>query len=272
MSLDCTTLKILLVGDMGVGKTFMLHQFLLETLAAGEGTAVSGGGGSGWGRGPASSAAAALSPPPLPLQTVLHETVLHETIVPTQGVGFETCTLYEPEWDLKGHPMVKLHIWDASGRDAFRGITECYLKGVHGALCVFDLSSRHSFSGVGAWLGRLKQHAPDACIILVGRRVKSRERAIPPEEGVACAINFNVRYAEDEGARAVFNLLIKGCLANKEDAAALNPGGVESGLYTQLIPDSHTPQRVQCQSECSEPSASPVEQQPECCCGGCTVS
>jgi small GTP-binding protein len=192
-----SSLKVLIVGDSGVGKSFMLRCFLRENQEC-----------------VASPCATTSSSPP----------VMPETIAPTQGVDFETCILLCGV----GSAPVKLHIWDASGKDAFRSITECYLKGVHGSLCVFDASSRQSFYSVGAWLGRLKQHAPTAETLLVGRRPASRPRVVAREEGEACALLFSARYAEEEdaGVRAVFEALVQSVqAARREEDNSSDSGG-----------------------------------------------
>ena len=41
---------------------------------------------------------------------------------------------------------IRAHIWDTAGQEKFRAITKSYYRGAKGALVVFDLTKRDSFT------------------------------------------------------------------------------------------------------------------------------
>ena len=155
-------LKLLLVGDTRVGKSCMLQKFL--------GTD--------------------------------DDASIFATTLPTNGVDFASCIAQLRDPITGAHVPVKLHVWDTSGQEQFRTITESYYRNAHGAICAFDMSNRASFRSVSMWILRLAQISPGTQCLLVGiagpGHKLDKTRSVTREEGEACAERFHVNFMEVE--------------------------------------------------------------------------
>ncbi|KAG9232495.1 P-loop containing nucleoside triphosphate hydrolase protein [Amylocarpus encephaloides] len=66
---------------------------------------------------------------------------------------------------------MKLSLWDTAGQETYKSVTRSYFRGASGALLVFDISRRPTFSHVQDWLNDLRQIAePDIVVVLVGNK------------------------------------------------------------------------------------------------------
>ncbi|KAJ2902487.1 hypothetical protein MKZ38_000537 [Zalerion maritima] len=66
---------------------------------------------------------------------------------------------------------MKLSLWDTAGQETYKSVTRSYFRGASGALLVFDLSRRDTFTHATDWLADLRQIAePDIVVILVGNK------------------------------------------------------------------------------------------------------
>ncbi|KAF2810621.1 ras-domain-containing protein [Mytilinidion resinicola] len=66
---------------------------------------------------------------------------------------------------------MKLSLWDTAGQETYKSITRSYFRGASGALLVFDITRRATFSSVTAWLHDLRQIAEDGIVVvLVGNK------------------------------------------------------------------------------------------------------
>lgn len=73
--------------------------------------------------------------------------------------------------DTSGQKYMKLSLWDTAGQETYKSVTRSYFRGASGALLVFDLSRRETFSHATDWLADLRQIAePDIVVILVGNK------------------------------------------------------------------------------------------------------
>eukprot|EP01067_Filipodium_phascolosomae_P001874 Filipodium_phascolosomae@DN2186_c0_g1_i1.p1 len=68
--------------------------------------------------------------------------------------------------------QIKLQIWDTAGQESFRSITRSYYRGAAGALLVYDVTRRDTFSHLSRWLEEARQNGnPDMTIMLIGNKV-----------------------------------------------------------------------------------------------------
>ena len=66
---------------------------------------------------------------------------------------------------------IKLHIWDTAGSESFRSLTKGYYKGSAGALIVYDVTNRQTFTHVASWVDELQQTASNNIVIcLIGNK------------------------------------------------------------------------------------------------------
>jgi len=67
--------------------------------------------------------------------------------------------------------------WDTAGTEAFRSITRSYYRGAAGALLVFDVTSRPSFTNARSWLADVREHAdPNLTCVLLANKVDLCEK------------------------------------------------------------------------------------------------
>ena len=83
--------------------------------------------------------------------------------------------------------MVKLHIWDTSGQERFRAMTNLYYRDAQVAILTYDITSESSFVGIEFWIEELKYKVENENMILclVGNKcdVSDNERKVSNIKG-----------------------------------------------------------------------------------------
>ena len=99
---------------------------------------------------------------------------------------------------------VMLQIWDTAGQESFRSIARSYYRDAAGALLVFDVPRRETFTHLERWLQETKQFASQQiCITLVGNKADlNKKRAISKEEAEKFAAQFDLVYIETSAKTA----------------------------------------------------------------------
>jgi small GTP-binding protein len=83
----------------------------------------------------------------------------------TIGVEFGAKTI---EIDSK---VIKIQIWDTAGQEAFQAITRTYYKGAVGALLVYDITRKDTFTHAAKWLEDVKANSSrNIVVILIGNK------------------------------------------------------------------------------------------------------
>ncbi|GET91545.1 Ras-related protein rab-2a, putative [Leishmania tarentolae] len=84
---------------------------------------------------------------------------------------------------------IKLQIWDTAGQESFRSITRSYYRGASGALLVYDVTRRDTFTHLQSWLEDARANANTALVImLIGNKCDlDSKRQVSREEGEAFA-------------------------------------------------------------------------------------
>ena len=69
--------------------------------------------------------------------------------------------------------QIKLAIWDTAGQERFRTLTPSYYRGGQGAILVYDVTSRETFTAIENWLAELETYSTNHDIVkmLVGNKV-----------------------------------------------------------------------------------------------------
>ena len=64
-----------------------------------------------------------------------------------------------------GNKNVKIQIWDTAGQEAFQAITRTYYKGAIGALLVYDITRKDTFTHISKWLEEVQTHGQKMCVL-----------------------------------------------------------------------------------------------------------
>ncbi|KAF7258049.1 hypothetical protein EG68_04449 [Paragonimus skrjabini miyazakii] len=103
-----------------------------------------------------------------------------------------------------GGKQIKLQIWDTAGQESFRSITRSYYRGAAGALLVYDITRRETFTHLASWLEDARQHSSSNMVImLIGNKsdLESR-RDVQKEEGEAFAREHGLIFMETSAKTA----------------------------------------------------------------------
>lgn len=85
----------------------------------------------------------------------------------TIGAAFLTQSITLPENDT----TVKFEIWDTAGQERYKSLAPMYYRNANAALCVYDITSRSSFTKAQEWIRELKKQAPEGIVVcLVGNK------------------------------------------------------------------------------------------------------
>ena len=101
---------------------------------------------------------------------------------------------------LNNGAIVKLHIWDTSGQERFRAMTNLYYRDAQVAILTYDITSESSFTGIEFWIEELKYKVENENMILclVGNKcdVNDGERKVPKNKGKKFAEDNNMLFYE----------------------------------------------------------------------------
>lgn len=101
--------------------------------------------------------------------------------IPTIGVDFAIKVI-----ELEG-AKIKLQLWDTAGMEKFKLITNCYIKGCHGFILVYDCTNMESFKSLEQHVNDVKGQSFDPQKIvkyIVANKVDlNNERVVSKEEG-----------------------------------------------------------------------------------------
>ena len=125
--------KILLIGNIKVGKTSILNQYFNNSFS--------------------------------------------EEILTTIGIEFKTRIFKKDKFSLK------LQIWDTSGQERFKSLTQNYFRDADGLLYVFDVTNEESFHSIEDWLKISEKYNKKKFIkILIGNKTDLDKRIVNKED------------------------------------------------------------------------------------------
>lgn len=161
-----TTLKILIIGESGVGKSSLLLRFADDNFTADQS--------------------------------------------PTIGVDFKTKRL-----TTEGN-TVKLAIWDTAGQERFRTLTPSYYRDAQGAILVYDVANKSTFTKLETWLNELDTYSTKQNIVkmIVGNKIDKENREVTREEGMKFARRHQTLFIEAsaktrDGVQCAFEELVQ---------------------------------------------------------------
>lgn len=143
------------------------------------------------------------------LYSLLREPTSHYTTI---GVDMITKYLLKDS-----ETVIKTHIWDTAGQEAFRSIITAYFRTVCGGFLMFDLSRPETLYNLRKWITQSRQYLPETSkqsFIVIGTKTDlSRDRKVY-EEGKELAREYDLPYCEcspktGKGVNVAFKLCIQ---------------------------------------------------------------
>ncbi|XP_037596882.1 ras-related protein Rab-18 isoform X2 [Cebus imitator] len=190
-----TTLKILIIGESGVGKSSLLLRFTDDTF-----------------------------------DPELAATIGVDFKVKTISVDGNKAKLaiwVTLHWQtenffLKGQiefsPALKWPIWqyDTAGQERFRTLTPSYYRGAQGVILVYDVTRRDTFVKLDNWLNELETYCTrnDIVNMLVGNKIDKENREVDRNEGLKFARKHSMLFIEAsaktcDGVQCAFEELVE---------------------------------------------------------------
>ena len=101
---------------------------------------------------------------------------------------------------LNNGAKIKLHIWDTSGQDRFRSMTNLYYRDAQVAILTYDVTNEQSLESLNYWLNELndKVEIDNMILCLAGNKndVDASEKRVPTSKGKAFADEHNMIFFE----------------------------------------------------------------------------
>ncbi|XP_011495864.1 PREDICTED: ras-related protein Rab-18-B [Ceratosolen solmsi marchali] len=111
---------------------------------------------------------------------------------------------------------VKLAIWDTAGQERFRTLTPNYYRDGQGAILVYDVTDRSTFTKLEMWLNELYTYCNKTDIVkmVVGNKIDLPDRQVSTAEGLQFARRHQTLYIESsaktaDGIKCCFEELVQ---------------------------------------------------------------
>jgi Ras-related protein Rab-1A len=99
--------------------------------------------------------------------------------------------------DVDLNTSVKMNIWDTAGQERYRGLTKQYYHDCHGAVIVFDLTSKETFESLPNWIQELNENAPKTIVLLfLGNKSDLTNERVVTAENIKKFIGNKYMYYE----------------------------------------------------------------------------
>ena len=86
-----------------------------------------------------------------------------------------------------GGKSVKAQIWDTSGQERYRAISNAYYRNASGIILVYDITNEASFNNIERWLNEIRDHSTNPVIMIIGNKLDlTAARAVATE----CVADF----------------------------------------------------------------------------------
>ena len=160
-----------------------------------------------------------------------------ETHIATIGVEYKTKTL------IKGKYKISLNIWDTAGQERFKSITKTFFNNTTGALFVYDITKRASFSGptgVKSWIKDSQEYDKFDSIIVGNKIDLEKKREIKFSElkelGVKNKMDFFETSAKTgKNINEVFDKLVDNIIKNRSEEELIKEFGIKSNSKNKKL-------------------------------------
>jgi DnaJ homolog subfamily C member 27 len=95
-----------------------------------------------------------------------------------------------------GGEAMRVNFWDVSGHPSFAEVRTEFYRDTEGAMLVFDVGDRDSFTGLEAWLAEMRAHGlpAEAFLVLVGNKSDRARREVSTDEARAWALDHRIEF------------------------------------------------------------------------------
>ncbi|KAJ3120175.1 DnaJ sub C member 27 [Physocladia obscura] len=122
---------------------------------------------------------------------------------------------------------VKVNFWDVAGDPVYFEVRNEFYKDTHGAILLYDTSSRKSFEALEKWVEELMAYyTNEVTIFLVANKIDLTPRVISRKEGMNYAEKMDFAYYETsaltgEGVQEMFDALFSRVLSGLREEEEL---------------------------------------------------
>jgi len=153
-----------------------------------------------------------------------------------------------------GKKSVKLMIWDTAGQERFHALGPIYYRDANGALLVYDITDRDSFTKVRHWVKELRKIVgKDIILLIAGNKCDlTKHRQVSDEDAKAYAdsvgaVHMLCSAKTGKNVETLFLELTKGML-EKVDTTGGGESATTSGATSRraLVIDKEEPKSSSC--------------------------
>lgn len=200
MDQETLSLKLLLMGDSGAGKSSILIRFCDDEFFGDEAATIGN-----------NKYKSSLKDLILTLSYLLAGVDLKIKVL-------ENFSVKPNSTDPTDKKKIKLTIWDTAGQEKFRSLTSSYYRGAQGVILVYDVTRPETFKDLKEiWLKELEIYADldDLILMVVGNKIDLQaERQVSTEEGAQLAKELSALFMESSaktkvGIKAIFEELVR---------------------------------------------------------------
>ena len=153
---------------------------------------------------------------------------------PEATIGYEYLKIKEKVKD----NQAQIHIWDTNGQDKYNSIASNYYRKAAGAICVYDIADRSSFTAVEQWISQLNDSwEEDVVLLIIGNKLdKEKHRVVTREEGESLAeklkaahyewsayTGYNVKTSFDELIKEILKLVYEKSVSVRKTTSTKKP-------------------------------------------------
>ena len=178
MSSRAREVKVVLLGDTGVGKSSLVLRFVQNSFKTFNESTI------GCVRAPRLLASGVSRRLPLRLLRCAH----HASTPRPCSASFMSKMI------LVGGKSIKYQIWDTAGQEKYRSLAPMYYRGAAAAIIVYDITRQASFVRLKSWVQELENHGPENIVIAIAGNKNDLEDSREVDQGAA------ERYANGIGA------------------------------------------------------------------------
>jgi len=135
---------------------------------------------------------------------------------------------------------MELNIWDTAGQERFHALAPIYYRNADGALLVYDITDRDSFTKVRNWVKELRKFlGHDISLLIVGNKIDmERDRQVDEKQALDYAASVGAKHVTcsartGKDVETVFLELAKAMLQKHQ--AKPEPSGGNSSRRNVLI-------------------------------------